>query len=201
MSVLQLSVNGSVLILAVLLLRVLLKRCLPRSVFSTLWGISAIRFLLPVRLESPVSIWRIASPSIPSLVAVAGQNTMQYTAALPVQNQPETVPLPVREHSWITVIWLVGTVFMTVYFAIGYFRSLRKFQKAVPIDFSSIRTNYSIAWEKRIQVRMIQDGTPLTYGILRPVILLPAHIVEKRESVSYILLITNITFVVSVFVF
>ena len=35
---------------------------------------------------------------------------------------------------------------------------------------------------------MIQDGTPLTYGILRPVILLPAHIVEKRESVSYVLL-------------
>ena len=79
MSVLQLSVNGSVLILAVLLLRALLKGCLPRTVFSALWGVSAIRLLLPVRLESPVSIWRIASPSIPSMVAVTGQNTVQYT--------------------------------------------------------------------------------------------------------------------------
>ena len=188
MSVLQLSVNGSVLILAVLLLRILLKSCLPRAVFSALWGMSAIRLLLPVRLESPVSIWRIASPSIPSMVAVVGQNTVQHTADLPVQSQPETVPLLVREPSWITVIWLVGTVLMMVYFAIGYFRSLRRFQKAVPIDCSSIPTVFSIAWEKRIQVRMIQDGTPLTYGILRPVILLPAHIVEKRESVSYVLL-------------
>ena len=123
MSVLQLSVNGSVLILAVLLLRILLKSRLPRAVFSALWGMSAIRLLLPVRLESPVSIWRIASPSIPSMVAVVGQNTVQHTADLPVQSQPETVPLLVREPSWITVIWLVGTVLMMVYFAIGYFRS------------------------------------------------------------------------------
>jgi len=188
-SVLQLGVNGSVLILAVLLLRIFLKGCLPRSVFSALWGISAIRLLLPVRLESPVSIWRIASRSVPSAVATVGQKAVQYTAALPVQNQSEPIPLQAQEPSWITVIWLVGTVLMVTYFAIGYVCSLRRFQKAVPVDCASIRTVFSNAWEKRIQVRMIQDeSAPLTYGIFRPVVLLPVQIVEKRESVSYILL-------------
>ena len=189
MSILQLSVNGSVLILAVVLLRILLKSRLPRTVFSALWGMSAIRLLLPVRLESPVSIWRIASPSIPSMVAVAGQNTVQHTLPPLVQNQPETAPLLVQKPSWIAVVWLAGTVLMTVYFAVGYFRSLCRFQKAVPVDCTSLRTVFSNAWEKRIRVRMIQDErTPLTYGILRPVILLPTHIMEKQESISYILL-------------
>lgn len=189
MNILQLSVNGAVLILVIWLLRFLLKNHLPRAVFSTLWLASAIRLLLPVRLESPVSIWRVASQSAPSIVPMMGQYTAEYTAIRTAQNKTETASFLVEDPSWVTVIWLVGTVFMAVYFAVGYVRSLRRFQRAVPIDRASIKTDFSNAWERRVQLCMTQDeGTPLTYGILRPVILIPAYIVEKQESLSYVLL-------------
>lgn len=57
---------GSIMILAVLLLRVLLKNRLPKFVFPVLWAGIILRLLIPFSLSSPLSMrvpeWFMLSP-------------------------------------------------------------------------------------------------------------------------------------------
>ena len=56
----QLSVTGSVAILAVLMLRLLLCKA-PRQFSYLLWGIVLFRLLCPVSLPSSISFWNLAN--------------------------------------------------------------------------------------------------------------------------------------------
>lgn len=55
---------GSIMIVAVLLLRILLKRRLPEFVFPILWGMVLLRLLVPFSLSSPLSL-RVPEISLP----------------------------------------------------------------------------------------------------------------------------------------
>lgn len=58
---LQASISGSVILLAVLPLRWLLKKA-PRRTLCLLWLLVALRLLLPFRIESPVSLQPNTAP-------------------------------------------------------------------------------------------------------------------------------------------
>ena len=62
LKLLNMSAAGSVLILAVVLLRALLKRA-PRWILCAMWALVAVRLLCPVSLPSPLSAFR-AAPAI-----------------------------------------------------------------------------------------------------------------------------------------
>ena len=47
---------GSVMILAVLFLRFLLKERMPKFVFPVLWGVVLLRLLVPFSISSPLSL-------------------------------------------------------------------------------------------------------------------------------------------------
>lgn len=57
MSLLEMSLTGSVMIIAVFLIRCLLLHCLPKKTFVILWGIAAIRLLVPIQITSRWSIY------------------------------------------------------------------------------------------------------------------------------------------------
>ncbi len=61
---LNMSAAGSVLILAVVVLRALLKKA-PRWIICAMWALVAIRLICPISISSPVSAFR-ATPSIVS---------------------------------------------------------------------------------------------------------------------------------------
>ena len=54
-SILNLSISAAWLTLAVLLARLILRRA-PKALHCALWGLVALRLLLPVSLESPLSL-------------------------------------------------------------------------------------------------------------------------------------------------
>ena len=59
MNLVEMSVCGGIMILAVLLLRLLFLERLPKKMFLFLWGIVLLRLLVPFEIASPVSIYNL----------------------------------------------------------------------------------------------------------------------------------------------
>ena len=57
--ILELSLSGGLLILAVILLRALALDRLPKGTFLALWLVAAIRLLVPVSVPSPLSVYSL----------------------------------------------------------------------------------------------------------------------------------------------
>ncbi|MFP3155532.1 M56 family metallopeptidase [Lachnospiraceae bacterium ZAX-1] len=92
--------------------------------------------------------------------------------------------------SFLLFIWLTGIVALGSYFAVAYFKHRREFEASLPID-----TDLVLAWQKAhklkrpYSIRMSDQTTvPLTYGVFRPVILLPKKTdFSDEKKRSYIL--------------
>ena len=90
--------------------------------------------------------------------------TEQIAPALPV------VPL-------LTTIWLVGLALSGLFFIVLYVKQRRKFLTSLPLE-NEFLANWQQTHKLKRQIRVRssdQIATPLTYGILSPVILLPKN--------------------------
>ena len=67
LTILNLSIQAAYLVLAVLLLRLFLKKA-PKWIAPILWGIVALRLLLPVSLESALSLLPQKEPISPQIL-------------------------------------------------------------------------------------------------------------------------------------
>lgn len=100
-------------------------------------------------------------------------NTADITPAAPAASAPTAAPAPLIDTR--TAIWLIGMLACAVFFAVTYIKCLRRFGESLPVDSEFIEQ-----WlaehrlHRRISVcRSDRITSPLTYGIFRPVILLP----------------------------
>ena len=192
MELLQQTLWGGTMVLVILLLRTLGKRFLPRTVFRALWIVAALRLLLPLSLALPVPMPAPATPLPAADAAATGQawtweNTLPYFGAAQTDtHQPAAAVTP-----W-TLLWLVGVVLLTAYFAVSYVRCLRTFQTSLPEHSPEVE-----AWlaehrlTRRVCVRCSDQITsPLTYGIFRPVILLPKTL-DRRDTATLQFVLTH----------
>ena len=141
--ILNASYRVSWLILAIFLLRLVLKRA-PKWVSVALWGIAAVRLVCPFSLESVFSlvpVGQLVSPDvmmdpapsiqsgIPAVNKVINPIFQQTFAPAPGDSMnPLQLWLPLA-----AIIWLLGIAVMAVYTLVSY----HKLKKQV--SFSSIR--------------------------------------------------------------
>lgn len=59
MSLLQMSIAGAVMILAIVVIRALAVNRLPKKTFLALWGVVLLRLFIPFSLPSVVSIYSL----------------------------------------------------------------------------------------------------------------------------------------------
>ena len=206
MSLIQMSTSGAVMILAVLLVRFAAVNRLPKKLFILLWEAALLRLLLPFSIPSVFSIYtavrRVMTRSVigwnGAVQSAQGTGIPQGVGtALPVpENMASTLlEIELTESAgtlsiW-TILWLTGVCICAVFFVIAYLRCRREFEMSLPVhhDFSA-RWLREHPLRRRVQLRQSDRiKTPLTYGVLKPVILLPKETDwNDSRQLSYVLL-------------
>lgn len=184
MSLMQMSIGGGALILFTILVRFAALNRLPKTTFLILWGITILRLLLPVSIPSPFSVYTQAERIFRSYgleAPVTESAQMPASASVPASEVPpsQAAPVPV-----LTILWLTGAFLLMAYFTIVYVKSRRKFRTSLPEKTPFVRDWLA---QRRIlrpvQVRQLDRITsPLTYGVLHPVILLPKGMDRSNEA-------------------
>lgn len=168
----QMSFSGAVLILAVLLIRAVSINRLPKRTFLALWWLAILRLMLPFSIPWAYSAYSLVSrnrPAEPSAIRL-----------IPEASAPTAILIsrPVEAAKDVSVWWSVwgaSAFFCAVLFIAAYVRCLWEFRMALPVE-----NGFAQQWMEshRLQRRIVlrqsdRIHTPLTYGLFRPVILVP----------------------------
>ena len=168
--VLTMSLSASWIAAAVLVLRLCLKRA-PKWVNVLLWGIVAVRLVLPVSIESPLSLL----PRTEAILPAAAAQPIQ-TGTAPAVGSAAAIASGAAMRSqpgWTTIlawVWLVGIAVLLLYTWISTQRLRRKVREAVRLQGNIYETEHI--------------ASPFVLGVLRPRIYLPYHMDSRdREQV------------------
>lgn len=176
MELVQRSVQGGLLILVILLVRAPALRRLPKWSLTALWDLALLRLLMPVELPFRWSVYTLLQRAMLSAAPLPD------AAPSPVPREPTeplaggTVAAAAGGVPIWAVLWLAGATVAALYFVIAYRLHRRAFRSAVLVE-----NDFTRAWLARHKLRravtILQSErvfTPLTYGVLRPVLVLPA---------------------------
>ena len=194
MNLLQMSFSGAAFITAVVIIRAVAINKLPKKTFLVLWELVILRLLIPFSIPSMFSIYTLVTHSISSTtLPEVGTNynipTMQglfVTTQGAVQSPADISP---SVSMWF-LVWCAGIILTTLFFVISYLRCLTEFRTALPVH-----NHYIEKWlaerplKRPILVRQSDRiSSPLTYGIFRPVILIPKKMDWNNEKqLQYVL--------------
>ena len=190
-NLLMIAVQSGILILALLLIRrIFLGRIDPLLQYG-LWGIVALRLLVPVRIESGTSIFNLAAPLTPAhdrigpIAAFPGGTLSGPPASLLPSAMPasgSSAPTPAEYGmdaqalipAVLTAIWIAGMAAVLVYTLIGNIRFYRH------IDRTGIRRDGYILCRNL--------PSPCLIGLFRPRIVLNARAEQSETAKKYALL-------------
>lgn len=176
LQLLNMSIAGSWMIFAVILLRFPLKKA-PRWVTCVLWGLVGIRLIFPFSIESilslipsaqtiPENFVHMEQPAISSGIDVVNQ-IMNPVLSRQFAPDPASSADPLQIITYIlSVIWLIGMALMLLYMVCSFFMLKARMRTAV-----RVRGN---VWQSE-RVR-----SPFVLGMIRPRIYLPFHMSSAK---------------------
>ena len=179
LKLLNLSISASWLVLVVLVLRLVLKRA-PKWVDVLLWGMVALRLMLPFSIESALSLIPSAetlSPEVvrfdPAPTITSGVELIDNAVNPSLSESFAAAPLasvnPLYVWTYLAGwVWLIGLAAMLAYALVSYLRLRRRVSASIPL-----RENIYVCDEV---------ASPFILGILRPRIYLPSALDEAQRG-------------------
>ncbi len=176
-NILNISISASWLVLAVLVLRIFLKKA-PKWVNVCLWGLVAIRLILPVSIESRFSLIP-SSQTIPRDIMISQGERLHQQARLDVITNPiyqmevttdiaPTIDRLQTTMTMFTLLWLVGIAVLLIYTMVTYWHLRRKVSTAVILEDNIFQSEYV--------------PSPFVLGIPKPRIYLPYNLGEEERK-------------------
>lgn len=174
----NLSISASWLILAVLVLRVVLKKA-PKWVMPLLWGVVALRLVCLFSIESALSLIPSAE-TIPSEIVTETREPVLYEqATLDIVTNPtlpsaEEVPVGVsRQQAQVdfniySVLWLAGMAALLVHALVSAGKLKRKLATAILLRDNIYESEFV--------------DSPFVFGVVKPNIYLPMHMDEGTAA-------------------
>ena len=177
LKLLNLSISASWLVLVVLALRLVLKRA-PKWVNVLLWGMVALRLMLPFSIESALSLIPSAetvSPEVvqfdPAPTITSGVTIIDNAVNPSLSESFAAAPLasvnPLYVWTYLAGwVWLIGLAAMLAYALVSYLRLRRRVSASIPL-----RENIYVCDEV---------ASPFILGIVHPRIYLPSALDEAQ---------------------
>ena len=179
LKLLNLSISASWLVLVVLVLRLVLKRA-PKWVDVLLWGMVALRLMLPFSIESALSLIPSAetvSPEVvqfdPAPTITSGVTIIDNAVNPSLSESFAAAPLasvnPLYVWTYLAGwVWLIGLAAMLAYALVSYLRLRRRVSASIPL-----RENIYVCDEV---------PSPFILGIVHPRIYLPSALDEAQRG-------------------
>lgn len=178
LKIVNMSISASWIVLAVLLLRLLLKKA-PKWISVILWGIVAIRLICPFSIESVMSLIPSAETISPEIMMEANPS---INTGIPIINNtinpiinnsftptPEASANPLQ--IWIpilSVVWITGIAILLAYTLISYWRVRRKVRTAVLLRDNVYQSEAVVS--------------PFVLGVIKPKIYIPFNMGKQDEE-------------------
>ena len=178
LQLLNMSITAGWVVLGVVVLRLCFRRA-PKWITVLLWGLVAVRLLLPFSIESALSLLP-SGETVPHEILQAEKPAIQ--SGIPSVNavvnpflQDSFAPTPGNSVNPMQVVteiaawaWVVGVAGMMLYFFVSFFLLKRKLREAVLVKEN--------VWAC--------DGvdTPFLFGVFRPRIYLPSFLAEEDAA-------------------
>ena len=191
MNLLQMSLSGAVMILVIVVIRALSIHKLPKNTFLLLWGIALLRLLIPYSLRSAFSVYSLLDRLAPATAGKADVPALlvpapSMAAPAAAHDLPEAVA---HVDPWL-LIWALGALACGLFFALTYLKCHREFRASLPVDHANVQRWLSLHHLRRsIEIRQSDRiSAPLTFGVLRPVILMPKTTDwDDQDTLNYVL--------------
>ena len=176
------NVSASVAVLLVLLLRKLFKEKLFAKVFVMLWLLIIIRLLLPFEFYSSLSVF--APEKEPVFEEVNQPFYIENPEEFGFSETKEEIPTvsektknaKISSESALVFIWALGGISVLGFFAAKHFYSVKRILKnSEPYDVPEIYKTGKTRFYKSKNL-----ASPLSFGILRPAIVIPEETEEKE---------------------
>ena len=178
-AILVLSWQAGVIALAVMAVRLLLRKKASRRALCLLWALVALRLVLPVRftIESPVSLQAEETPvnRVYHAMQEAGTSTPSETVTVPaapstpsdttavIPASPAAQPgAPGQAARYLPWLWIMGMGIMAAYMLLSLLRMRLKLRRAAHMEGNVYRCT--------------QWNTPFVLGILAPRIYVPESV-------------------------
>lgn len=178
LKIVNLSISASWLILAVLVLRVVLKKA-PKWVMPLLWGVVALRLVCLFSIESALSLIPSAE-TIPSEIVTETREPVLYEqATLDIVTNPTLpsaaeVPVGVsRQQAQVdfniySVLWLAGMAALLVHALVSAGKLKKKLATAILLRDNIYESEFV--------------DSPFVFGVVKPNIYLPMHMDEGTAA-------------------
>jgi len=217
MNLIEMSVMAVALIIVIIIIRSLFLNHLPKITFPILWAVVLMRLMLPFTFQTEISLNAFSRPfftnvfssdeSMPNYraenIAVGNQSVVEqgesptitpsynFSNLLSSETANDlTVASDADQINWIVVVWIAGIVLSGTYFIIGHRKAHRLLSAAVKVE-----TEFLNNWKKEQNLRRTlailtsdQVRTPLTLGIFKPKIIIPAAMeIQNDTNFHYVL--------------
>lgn len=181
LKLLNMSITASWLVLAVAVLRLLLRKA-PKALRVVMWALVGIRLVLPFSFESILSLVP-SSETVPA--AIMYSQTPEIESGIPAVDAivnpvisdslaPAAIDSanPLQVTAFIaTYVWLAGVAIMLLYTAVSYIRVHKKVREAAPLEGK-------IWLCDRI-------SSPFILGVFRPRVYIPSSM--REQDMEYVL--------------
>ncbi len=187
---LNMSITGSYIILAIILIRLLLKKA-PKIFSYCLWAVAGLRLLFKFSFSSVISIFNLFSvPAEKSAIKGTTVNNFvpEDIGLLPVPKISSGIPAadtiinPILPEATVTssinpmqiitavasVIWIIGMIAMAVYGIVSFIKVHKNIEFATKLDGNVFECE--------------KIKSPFVFGIIKPMIYLPCGMDEKQRE-------------------